>query len=595
MKKIISFLIAIVLTINIFPVIFINASAEHSSLPSNAALIAATEEIESNEFLSALDTETHIGLHPILNSHHWAANAFKYFYDKNFSVKTNEGTITCNRNKDVTKYFNHALTRREFVELVWNFAGCPKGYEANCVFTDVETSDKAMIGWAAKYKIVSGTGSNKFTPNGDVTREQTACIFQRLHNYFGEDFILPATASTTNFIDEKAISSWAGNAMMWAIENHLLSGCLNNGIYTLEPQGKITFAMMAVIIRSYIQNISKAKINIINAAEQYLQSIKPYTYNAYHEKPNDLSSYRKYKLKLAPETTWYNTEYNRRIGQCAYKAVMYLLWGSLDCYSTYAEIINGDFYIYLKFEPSGICENSDGYETKYLFDPSVIQDPQQKAYAATLLKCFDDAITGKRTHSRQINGIFNFSVGSNELFVSRIGQLAFENTSEAFFDARRTTAVPDCPHLYLLSFSSYYAKEMWNQRLEIEDLLNKEAAKIKNSADPTIQLKLITEYICQNYKYNSDYHWNQDLYTMLKSKEGCCYSFSLLFQAFAAKKGIHVDYCEGKAYTSGKGHSWNRYWDGTSYRYYDMTFSITDAANIAHTPTFILPSLLITN
>ena len=77
-----------------------------------------------------------------------------------------------------------------------------------------------------------------------ITREQLATM---LYRYAGE----PAVSGTiTGFTDAAAVSGWAQDAMLWAIENGLISGM---GDGSLNPQGNATRAQVATILARFVK------------------------------------------------------------------------------------------------------------------------------------------------------------------------------------------------------------------------------------------------------------------------------------------------------------------------------------------------------
>lgn len=113
------------------------------------------------------------------------------------------------------------------------------------VFSDV--SDGAWyaggVAWAAENGIVSGDGNGLFGPDDNITREQLAVMLWR---YAGSP---AATNKKLNFKDADAVSSYALEAMRWAVENGILNG-YGNGL--LAPQGQATRAQVAQMLKNYM-------------------------------------------------------------------------------------------------------------------------------------------------------------------------------------------------------------------------------------------------------------------------------------------------------------------------------------------------------
>ena len=79
-------------------------------------------------------------------------------------------------------------------------------------------------------------------PASSITREQLATMLWRAAGS------PEAKGALTNFNDAASVSSWATQAMTWAVEQGLISGM---GDGALNPQGNATRAQLAVILTAY--------------------------------------------------------------------------------------------------------------------------------------------------------------------------------------------------------------------------------------------------------------------------------------------------------------------------------------------------------
>lgn len=95
---------------------------------------------------------------------------------------------------------------------------------------------KAMT-WATEKGVSDGT-----FPGNSITREQLATMLWRAAGS------PEAKGALTNFNDAASVSSWATQAMTWAVEQGLISGM---GDGALNPQGNATRAQLAVILTAY--------------------------------------------------------------------------------------------------------------------------------------------------------------------------------------------------------------------------------------------------------------------------------------------------------------------------------------------------------
>ena len=94
--------------------------------------------------------------------------------------------------------------------------------------------------WAMENGISDGTMANSA-----MTREQFAAM---LYRYVGS----PAVSGTVgDYSDADSISSWAQDAMVWAVQQGLIAGM---GDGTLNPQGTATRTQVAAIFQRFIEN-----------------------------------------------------------------------------------------------------------------------------------------------------------------------------------------------------------------------------------------------------------------------------------------------------------------------------------------------------
>ena len=94
------------------------------------------------------------------------------------------------------------------------------------------------MAWAVEHGISDGSAGNS-----DITREQLAVM---LYRYFGE----PETGgSLDGFADAANVSSWARDALSWAVESGLIVG---TGDGRLDPGGRATRAEVATILMRFM-------------------------------------------------------------------------------------------------------------------------------------------------------------------------------------------------------------------------------------------------------------------------------------------------------------------------------------------------------
>ena len=171
----------------------------------------------------------------------WYYNSVVYVFENNMILGTSDTTF--NPDGD--------LTRGMLVTILWRMEGSPKATSNQ--FTDVGASQYYYnaVNWAASKKIISGYGNGKFGPNDKITREQLAVILRNYAQFKKKD--VSARTDLSKFTDNKYISSYAKDAVSWAVANKIISG-KSEGT-RVDPHGKATRAETATMLYNYCMNI----------------------------------------------------------------------------------------------------------------------------------------------------------------------------------------------------------------------------------------------------------------------------------------------------------------------------------------------------
>ena len=148
---------------------------------------------------------------------------------------------------------NTPMTRAMLVTVLHRLDGKPSA-SGTGNFSDVAGGQwytDAVI-WANTSDIVSGYGNGKFGTNDAITREQMAAILYRYAEHKG--YGVAKTAELAKFTDAVSVSSWASDAMKWAVANGLISGMTDT---TLAPAGTATRAQVASILMRFAESAVK--------------------------------------------------------------------------------------------------------------------------------------------------------------------------------------------------------------------------------------------------------------------------------------------------------------------------------------------------
>lgn len=140
-------------------------------------------------------------------------------------------------------------TRGMMATILWRMEGSP-AVTGNSPYGDLESGKyytDAVI-WAARNNIFKGYEDNTFRAEESITREQLAAIFYRYAGYKGYD--LTTLESLDSFSDKDSVSSWAKEAMQWAVGSGLILGKDNN---ILDPQGTAIRAEIAAMLHRFIK------------------------------------------------------------------------------------------------------------------------------------------------------------------------------------------------------------------------------------------------------------------------------------------------------------------------------------------------------
>lgn len=140
------------------------------------------------------------------------------------------------------------VTRGQAVQVLYNYYGSDMGTRSG--FSDVSEEDwyAKAITWASKNSLVNGVGNSTFAPGSSLTREQLVSI---LYAKAGRPTV-NANRVLGRYVDYKDVSSWAREAMAWAVECGVIQGGAGN---RLLPQGVATRAQMATIMIRYISTV----------------------------------------------------------------------------------------------------------------------------------------------------------------------------------------------------------------------------------------------------------------------------------------------------------------------------------------------------
>ena len=158
------------------------------------------------------------------------------------------------------KYFNGVsadhfdpgspLSRAMLATLLHRVAGEPAPQEEGASFTDVLSNlwYSRGIQWASSVGIVNGMGDGTFRPDSNITREDLATMLYR----YTQEYLkteLGEAGELSQFKDHNQISSWATEALAWAVGIGIMKGDTDG---TLRPGASASRAEAAAMIQRFI-------------------------------------------------------------------------------------------------------------------------------------------------------------------------------------------------------------------------------------------------------------------------------------------------------------------------------------------------------
>ena len=137
---------------------------------------------------------------------------------------------------------NDTTTRAQFATVLYRMAGSPAVTASN-PFSDCKGhwAEKAIT-WAYQKGVVTGVSSSSFAPDDRITREQMVTM---LFRYSGAS----APSGSLSFTDAYRISAYARPAVIWAVQNNIVSGMPDG---SFNPQGYATRAQLAKVLHMYL-------------------------------------------------------------------------------------------------------------------------------------------------------------------------------------------------------------------------------------------------------------------------------------------------------------------------------------------------------
>lgn len=189
---------------------------------------------------------------------------------------------------------NQPVLRGMAAEVLYRLGGIRA--KGNSSFSDVakDAYYKDAVSWAFEAGLIYGYGDDKFGPNDNLTREQTAMIFYRYAQSFGEGYA-DGDEYTLSYQDAGEIYTGAKEAVAWLTSKGILLGD-DKGYF--DPKDNVTRAQLAAIVKRFEEKYTKARFffDFDDGDDGFV----PF-FADYHDDSNNYESYEmKYSHMTAP-------------------------------------------------------------------------------------------------------------------------------------------------------------------------------------------------------------------------------------------------------------------------------------------------------
>jgi len=169
------------------------------------------------------------------------------------AVNSTVGYGLFNGTSETTFSPDEGMTRGMLATVLHNLSGKPAYGAGEGAFTDVKDGIwyENPVDWAYKAGVTSGTGANQFSPDNDITREQLVTMLYNYAKAIGA--ASKNRAGLESFPDGGKVSSYAQDAMQWAVAEGFISGRADGGENYIAPKSTATRAEVAVVLAKFVE------------------------------------------------------------------------------------------------------------------------------------------------------------------------------------------------------------------------------------------------------------------------------------------------------------------------------------------------------
>lgn len=136
--------------------------------------------------------------------------------------------------------------RAQVITMIHRLMGRPAA-TGEVPYTDIGPYDwaKDAIRWGTGEGVVNGSSATTFSPANSAERQMLVTMLYRLSQK------PESTQDLGTYQDVGQVQSWAKDAMAWAVEQEIIKGYDEDGVWTLKPDRACTRAEVATILKRY--------------------------------------------------------------------------------------------------------------------------------------------------------------------------------------------------------------------------------------------------------------------------------------------------------------------------------------------------------
>lgn len=212
-------------------------SAEENS-PVKVTVLSDAAQIALEGIWTVSESDENVtGFVDLVKNWNWFYDAMRYAVE--------HGLFNGTSPAEISPYGQ--MNRAMLATVLYRMEGCP-GVTGAAIFPDVPAGEwyAAGVEWAARAGVVNGMDNGTFAPFSSVTREQLAVMLYRYAvNYLHLE--VSNSLDLSVFPDSGRVSSWAWDAMAWAVSAGIITG--SDG--SLLPYNQTNRAEVATMLQRF--------------------------------------------------------------------------------------------------------------------------------------------------------------------------------------------------------------------------------------------------------------------------------------------------------------------------------------------------------